>query len=75
MCDEDPLPAKRESCSRLINQRTVEKFSATFDSSLVLIPKDVDACAQAFNDHFTVLLDKVAPLNLEKFHLSIHHRG
>ena len=66
VCNEEPLPAKRRSCSRLINQLTVEKFLAAFDSSTVLISNDVDVCAQAFNDQCTLLLNKVAPIKIRE---------
>ena len=45
VCNKDPVPAKWASCSHLINQLTVETFSAAFDSSSVFISNDVDACA------------------------------
>ncbi len=45
----------------MINQLAVENFSAALDSSSVLISNDIDATVQSFNEHCTLLLDRVAP--------------
>lgn len=46
----------------LLNLYILLNLLTQHDSSLVLVSNHVDACAQAFNDHCTLLLDKVAPL-------------
>lgn len=60
--NEVPLPVTRSSCSHMVNQLAVENFSADFDSSSVFISDDIDVSVQSFNEHCTLLLDRVAPL-------------
>lgn len=60
-CNENPLPVKRVSCSRMITQVAVEHFLTAFDPNSVIILNDIDSSVQSFNDHCTLLLDKVAP--------------
>ncbi|KAL0154001.1 hypothetical protein M9458_050663, partial [Cirrhinus mrigala] len=54
---------------QLSGQVAVENFSTAFDSNSVIISNDIDSSVQSFNDHCTLLLDKVAPF--KKRHIPV----